>query len=371
MIMDLISQAAVSHLETVLTGYLPPVSSGSVNRDVLIVPKRIKPLGLGAYVGMHDDPSAEIYGRSVEATAEFRISRKGNDLSAINSEISSLTTALLATDRSTLRNDGIYILKLDELSSPTAVGNGNARTATFTIHYEYQDIPSQAGGVIDEIVLKDLLNPSDGPAGFLVNMDARLLDGLVDPLADFLSVTDTNINVSSPAANWVYNSPEKRIEQRNATRGGSLSLNNSRKAGAQLILQPGGNPLAIKNGAIRIKLSSTDPDGIGCVFRWQDVENFYYFLMSDRNDYQIFGKKVGGSFSFLAEGGQSNLDTIQLDDPHELRVIALGDRFQAYLNDQLVCEGVDGALADAGQMGFLSHGNSAAFFYGMDVIEFP
>jgi len=371
MIMDSISLAAVSHLETVLTGYLPAVSSGSVNRDVFIVPKRIKPLGLGAYVGMHDDPSAEIYGRSVEATAEFRISRNGNDLSAINTEISSLTTALLATDRSTLRNDGIFILKLDDLSSPTAVGNENARTATFTIHYEYQDIPTEAGGIIDEIVLKDLLNPSEGSAKFLVNMDARLLDGLVDPLADFLSVTDTNINASSPAADWAYNSPERRIEQRNATRGGGLNMNNSRKAGAQLILQPGGNPLTIRNGAVRIELSSPDPDGIGCVFRWQDVENFYYFLMSERNDYQIFGKKVGGSFSFLDEGGQSTLDTLQLSNPQNLQVVALENRFQAYLNDQLICEGVDGALANAGQVGFLTHGNSAGHFYGVDVVEFP
>ncbi|WP_020408684.1 hypothetical protein [Hahella ganghwensis] len=366
--MDLIAQAAINHLQTVLAGYLPAVSAASITRDLLVIPKRIKPLGIGGYVGMHDDPEAEIYGRFLEAEAEIRVSENSSNLSTINNEISGLTTAILSTDRETLRSDGIYKLDLDYLSPPDS-DNKNARVATFNIQCEYQQIPVDPGGMIDDIVIRNLLNPANGRASFIANIDATQLSDLADPLIDFHPLTDTDINASSPNANWNVNGAEERIEQLNNVRGGGLTLAQPRKAGAQLLIRPAGLETPVQHLALSIRLSTDSQEGIGCVMRWQDSENYYYFLISQANNYQVFGKKIAGVWSFLESGGQSAHDNIDLSERQHLQVVVLENQFKAYLNEQLICEGEDNSIDNAGEAGLLTHGNNAAYFHEIDLVK--
>ncbi len=366
--MDAVAQAAINHLETVLEGYLPAVTAASITRNLMVIPKRIKPLGIGGYVGKHDDPEAEIYGRFLEAQAEIRVLENSSDLDRINDELNGLMTALLATDRETLRGDGIFKLDLQSLTPPDS-DNSNARVATFDIQCEHQLIPSEAGGRIDFITLKDLLNPADGKAEFIANIDAGLLGGLPDPLADFLPLTDTNVNGSSPPANWSYNAAEGRIEQINQARGGGLSATQPRKAGAQLLLRPEGTPAPQQHLVFSFDFDADNRHGIGCVLRRQDSENFYYFLVSEANDYQIFGKKIAGSWSFLDSGGRSSHTDIEFSARQRLQVIVLENRFLAYLDERLICEGEDASLGDAGEVGLLTHRNDAAYFYAVDLVK--
>ena len=365
--MDVISQAALSHLQSVIAGYLPAISSGSIDRNLLITPTHIKPLGIGGYIGINPDPEAEIYGRFMIVQAEVRISDNDQNLGKINDEVSGVVSNLLATDRVTLREDGIFKLDLDTLSPPDP--DRNDRVALFRIHCEYLQIPIETEGKIDEVVIKQILNPANGRTRFLTNIHTASLAGLPDPLIDFLPLTDTDINNTSPNADWVFSGAENRIEQRNAVRGGGLTLAQARKAGAQLLIRPGGNPVPVQHAALSIRLNSASEDGIGCVLRWQDSENYYYFLISQANNYQVFGKKVAGVWSFLESDGQSNLDTIDLSQPQNLLVVVLQNTFRAYLNETLICAGEDTSLTEAGETGLLTHGNNAAFFYEIDLVQ--
>lgn len=334
----------------------------------MIIPRRIKPLGIGGYVGMHDQPEAEIYGRRVEAQAEIRVVESGSDLSSINTEISGLMTALLSTDRETLRNDGIIKLNLQSLTPPD-IDNGNSRVATFDISCEHQLLPSESGDTIDDVVIRDLLDPANGRAEFISNLDAGQMASLPDPLVDFLPLTDSDVNASSPLAAWSVNAAEGRIEQLNNVRGGGRTSAQPRKAGAQLLVRPGGVPIPLQHLVLGFEFSADSPHGIGCVLRWQDSENYYYFLISEANNYQIFGKKVAGSWSFLDVGGQSVHDSIDFSQRRRLQVVALENRFLAYLDDSLICEGQDDSLAQAGEAGLLAHSNNAAFFYTIDLVK--
>lgn len=366
--MDLIAQAALAHIETVLSGYLPAVSASSLNRDLLVLPRRIKPLGIGNYVGPEEASGADLQGRLVEAEAEIRVSANNQNLGNINSEIQGVTSSLLTTDRETLRSDGIFTLELSSLSPPDTA-NRNTRVALFRVRYEYFQPPAESSGLIDHIVLRDLLNPADGEARFVANLHGPSLAQLAAPLQDFVALTDPDINASSPAANWQFNATEQRIEQLHNVRGGGLTNAAPRKAGAQLLIRPGGVATPVRNSVLVLQLESASPDGIGCVLRWQDSENFYYFLISQRHDYQVFGKKVAGNWSFLEEDGVGDVTGIDLSTPQTLKVVALASEFSAYLNDSLVCRGRDRSIGTAGDAGLLTHGNNGGRCYAVDLVE--
>lgn len=317
---------------------------------------------------MHDQPEAETYGRRVEAQAEIRVVESANDLTSINTEISGLMTALLSTDRETLRTDGIFKLNLQSLTQPDT-DNGNSRVATFDISCEHQLLPAEAGDTIDNIVIRDLLDPANGRAEFISNLDAGQMGGLPDPLVDFLALTDSDVNATSPLADWSVNAVEGRIEQLNNVRGGGRTSAQPRKAGAQLLLRPEGTPVPLQHLVLGFEFSADLPHGIGCVLRWQDSENYYYFLISETHNYQIFGKKIAGSWSFLDVGGQSTHDDIDFSQRQRLQVVVLENRFLAYLDEGLICEGQDDSLAQAGEAGLLAHSNDAAYFYTIDLVK--
>lgn len=365
--MDAIAQTALSNLQTVLNGYLPSVSSVSIERSLLVIPHKIKPLGIGGYVGLHDDPVDDIFGRFVEADAEILVGATNNSLDTINAEVSAISSSLMTVSREDLRGDGIYFLDLKSLSEPGS-DNQNLRRLLFSIRYEYQQIPTEAGGVIDTLDIRSFLNSGDSKASFLANINTAILASEPDPLADFSAFTDTRINGSSPSANWQYNIAEHYIEQTNTTRGGGLTLNSPRKAGAQLLYRPSGDAIPIENGILSSSVSTTDQDGIGFVFRWQDIENFYFFLISQRHNYQLFGKKIAGNFSFLTTGGIGDTIGIDLSSPQIITVHFNHHFFRAVLNENTLAEGEDNDLS-SGEVGWLTHANNAAHFHTLDIVS--
>ena len=367
--MDAISQSALVNLQTILDGYLPSATSPNVERDLLVIPKNIKPVGIGGYIGLHANPMDEIFGRHVSADAEISIGATNNNASLIADEINSISATLATLGRETLRGDGIYFLNLTSLSEP-GNANENTRRLHLSVEYEYQQIPTEAGGTIATIDLRDYLNPTDGRADFIASLDTSTLGQLADPLVDFMPLTDPNVNVSSPSENWQYNAGQARIEQTAAVRGGGLTLNNPRKAGAQLLYVPQGRALSLANGIICSSMSTNQDDGIGFVFRWQDIDNFYYFLLSQNNNYQIFGKKIAGTFEFLTSSGISEIPDLSLSTPQRICLYCEGSTFTATLNDRVIVSGSDTDLA-SGEVGWLTHGNNAAFFHTLDIVRLP
>lgn len=365
--MDAISQSALASLETVLSGYLPATTAANIERDLIIIPQEVKPTGIGGYIGLNNSPVDEIYGRYIRADAEINIGATNNNSALITTEINSLTSTLATLGRETLRTDGVYFLKITSLS-PAGQDNGNSRTLTVSVHYEYQEIPVDAGETINRIDYREYLNPTDNSASVIASLDFSTLTPLPDPLVDFLPLADTDVIASSPSENWAYNSVEQRIEQTNAVRGGGASLASARKAGAQLLYVPQGRALSLGNGIMTSTMSTNQNDGIGFVFRWQDIDNFYFFLISTSQNYQIFGKKVAGTWSFLEQGGIGEQLDLNLASPTAISIEFYDNHLTAKIDDTIISSGTDSDLI-SGEVGLLTHINSAAFFHTLDIVR--
>jgi hypothetical protein len=76
-------------------------------------------------------------------------------------------------------------------------------------------------------------------------------------------------------------------------------------------------------------------NGYGVVFRLQDPDNYYQFLVSGDGYYALF-RKVEGSQTTLHEWKESSAIEQGFDAHNRLRVIASGDKFRFYINDQPV-----------------------------------
>jgi len=370
---DEIAQEALLTLRNVISSYLPPVVPATVTRDLFVIPKSIKPLGIGGYVGAHLPPTSEIpdgdlLGCTVVAQAEITFAASAANIGNINTAIDQSTTALLTNDRATLRGDGIYRLQLQSLSPLT--GDASVfRSAIFDIRFEFVQPPAQSQGIIETLHFNTLLSSADGAAQFIANVNFADLAADVNPLQQFVAVTDPAIDNGSASANWVFNAGAGRIEQLNNVHGGVLTAAQARKAGAQLLIQPRQKPLAIKNGVFTTDFESTSPDGIGLVFRWTDNNNFYFFLTSSRHNYQLFGKKIAGNFAFMNQGGLREDLGFELNARQQLRVVANGDQFEAWFGETRTLTAQDAGITAKGQVGLLAHGNNAAFFHGVDIVK--
>lgn len=354
--MDTLNQEATQSLRGLLTGLLPDVSPAST---VALESVSISPIGLGGFLGMHDGPRAEVFGRRVNASA--RITVNGTNASEVNDRIDDVTDTMLSIGRDTPATEGIYRLSLQKLGDANSTGTG--REAFFDVLYEYFRLPTAAGGVIESIPLGLDLDDGGGRAEFLLGETFSS-----ESLLLFDAIDDPQSTTGAPG-DWQFSATDSRIEQLSAIRGGSFQPV-PRKAGTYLVLQETSDHPAVADVFMRCNLESGDRDGIGCVFRWQDVENFYFFVMSLRRNYRMLGRKVAGVFRALEEPGLNDTAGFERNRLYTLKLTALGSRFRVYLDDNLAVEGSDAAIATPGRVGFLCHGNQAAFFYDLTLARF-
>jgi hypothetical protein len=190
-----------------------------------------------------------------------------------------------------------------------------------------------------------------------------------DTLANFDVVDDPQATVSTPSQ-WVFNGAAQRIDQTSGIHGGAFEpgATGPEKPGTYLVRKTTTELPAIQNHIVAVDVSSEDNGGIGVVFRWQDVDNFYYFLMDGQRNYRRMGKKVGGVFQ--------ELDTAALDDTHgyetgithSLRIRFSGSEMRAYLNDEQILLGQDASLPNAGRAGLFCWGSAGAHFDNFRIV---
>lgn len=354
--MDILNQEAVQSLRGLLTGLLPEVLPAST---VALESVSVSPTGLGGFLGMHDDPRAEVFGRRVSASA--RITVNGTDASEVNARIDDVTDTMLSTGRDTPATAGIHRLSLQKLGDTN--NTGTSREAFFDVLYEYLKLPTATGGVIESIPLGLDLDDGGGHAEFLLGQTFS-----PESLLLFDAIDDPQSTTGAPG-DWRFSATDSRIEQLSGIRGGSFQPV-PRKAGTYLVLQDTSDHPAVADLFMRCNLESGNRDGIGCVFRWQDVDNFYFFVMSQRRNYRMLGRKVGGVFSAMDEPGLNDTAGFDRDRQYTLKLTALGSHFRVFLDDNLAVEGSDAAIAIPGRVGFLCHGNDAAFFYDLTLARF-
>jgi hypothetical protein len=190
-----------------------------------------------------------------------------------------------------------------------------------------------------------------------------------DTLANFDVVDDPQATVSAPSQ-WVFNATAQRIDQMSSIHGGAFApeATGPEKPGTYLVRKTTTELPALQNHIVAVDVSSEDNGGIGVVFRWQDVDNFYYFLMDGQRNYRRMGKKVGGIFQ--------ELDTKALDDTHgyetgtvhSLRIRLSGSEMRAYLNDEQILLGQDASLPNAGRAGLFCWGSTGAHFDNFRIV---
>lgn len=356
--MDALTSEALQGLSTAMDTLLP----ADVRSSLVILPVRSVPTGLGGFVGLNDAPAGEIFGRRLEA--RMLLSVRAADATQLGGAISSATGAILGIDRATRLAQGILRLTFDTIGpeAPVAGTDDVRRELSFTVLYEYLKKPAESEGIIEEIPI----NLAVGPPERTVRVLARVLF-TDDPLALFEVVDDPSATQDAPSQ-WQYDAAGERVEQRSAIRGGPDDTS-ATKPGTYLVLRAEPLRPAVQDLTLKATVRSESGGGIGLVFRWQDVNNFSFFLLDQQQNFRMIGKKVAGTFQDLAVAARDTTRSYQPGAFQVLRVTAKDAILRAYLDDALILEGEDASLTNPGRVGFMCRNNDQAAFYNIDLVQ--
>jgi hypothetical protein len=191
-----------------------------------------------------------------------------------------------------------------------------------------------------------------------------------DTLADFDVIDDPQATVSAPSE-WIFNAEARRIDQLSDIHGGAFEAGATGpdKSGTYLVRKTTAALPAVQNCIVAVDVSSEDNDGIGVVFRWQDADNFYYFLMDQERNYRRMGKKVAGVFQELDTAALDATRGYDAGTSYSLKVRISGTQLNAYLNDELVLSGQDASLPNAGRAGLFCWGSAGAHFDNFRIVD--
>lgn len=352
--------SAMTALNSTFQQYIADIAGSNQSTELNLIPQQTLSPGIGSYVGSHKDPVGEITAIRINTTATIKIVASNADLADLVSEV---ITAVLGVERAELQRAGIFQLKMRELEEPQAEsGNRSSRVVNFSLLYEYLNVPTESEFQIDDIVLDIDLNLANGDAEVIINT------GFDADWQDIFEVVDDPDAVQNPPSDWQFDATEVALHQGSAIQGGSFNLT-ARKSGTYLLPRTGSTIVPVKNFLVDVDFSSMDHDGVGFVFRYQDIDNFYFCVLSARNNYAMLGKKVAGTFSFLDEGGQASVTPYQLSTAHRLKLVAVSNQFHVYVDDDLLVSGSDKSIGVVGRVGLMCHGNEDVYFYRLQLLK--
>jgi hypothetical protein len=131
---------------------------------------------------------------------------------------------------------------------------------------------------------------------------------------------------------------------------------------------------------MEVDVVANDNDGMGIVWRWEDILNHYrYITMIDpgnspngkRGPYRMMERRLGDDeghklpyYETLAEDDQSYTQGA----PQNWRLEAVGDTFKFYVDGKLVLEAND-ATYESGKIGFHVYAQSGVFFDNLKITD--
>ncbi|MGW1545183.1 Tc toxin subunit A-related protein [Streptomyces sp. NPDC002309] len=192
------------------------------------------------------------------------------------------------------------------------------------------------------------------------------LDLSTSPLANFEVVDDPKAIIGGPS-NWSFDQAAAAIRQTSLIHGSAGTDQGPIKPGTYLIHKSSSGWPLLSDVVLRCQMESAVGGGIGVVFRYQDRDNFYFFLMDAGNHYRRIGKKIAGKFTDL------DIAAVELDDGYieditwELAVSAVGDAFVACLDGEQVLAGRDSSLTRPGRVGLYTWNDDSASFLGLSL----
>jgi len=355
---------AVTALNTTLHGLLPGAADPTLAPELFVNPLSSQLAGVGGVVGIRTiAPAGEVMALRVTAEVVVRVKAPTvGELAAVESNVS---TALLGADRVTLRSSGVFRIRRlsDQVGQPVSESDDVAeRDVRFEVLYEFSKLPDVGEGVISSIPV-DLVQRSTDSASRPPS-DLLLVDCEQDPLGLFDVVNDDSL---SEPGQWAYAAADREIRQTSGAGGGSSNFNPS-KRGTYLLVRPAATPPAPRNFVLYTSMRSDSSGAIGLIFRFQDIENFYYVLLHDNGNpgapfrYRIMGRKLGGTFSFLESGGADNTLGYTPNTWFSLRLAVQDQQFDLAIDGVDVLSGRDDGIASPGRVGFMSRSAEEARF---------
>ena len=140
---DVLTQDALAALESAISGLLAPTVPAGMTRTLRVEPSRVRPLGLGGFVGNHVAPDAQRFGRRIRARTAIAVSG-GNETAARN-YVATLGIDLLSLSRAELFTRGVQRLDRLPVEDPRALA--------FDLDFEFISTPTTGEGVITDLVL--------------------------------------------------------------------------------------------------------------------------------------------------------------------------------------------------------------------------
>lgn len=349
---------AVQALNSAVTGLLPPPIGPQFAPEVLINPVKSHPAGIGGYIGLNREPVGEVHARRLKAQVVIRV--KADSLAALGNTESAITNALVGANRTQLRSQGIFRISRDTdfgqmLLAADGLDVAAGKDIRFNVDFEYQRLPNQAGGLIRSVPLDLIMNTTGGRPRSLYEDDFR-----EDPLSRF-DLFDDNPTNGGPGT-WSHDAATARIVQTSGISGGSNAFNAS-KRGTVMVLQPSEVSTLPGNWLLYAELGA-DSGGIGLVFNFRDIDNYYFFIMSQPTPYRLIGKKQAGLFSFLDQGGQDN-GTAYTQGEHNIRLVQQNGELELAIDQVQLLSASESTPPAAGSVGFLSRNSDTSRFHSL------
>jgi hypothetical protein len=357
---DLLASAALTALDGAIGAIsLPPAPAG-LSRQLRVLPDAIRARGLGGYIGEHPAPRGPVRSRVVRAVLEVRVS--GGQDAAAATHLGSVVRTLLTQREADLRGQGI-----ERLALRPQPDDADPRQARFDLSFEYRHLPTASEGVIETLDLGLDTNVTPYRARYRTDLATRVLAGAPQPLAQFAPANDTDLDPGSPPGAWSYSAPAQAIAQTAATRGGGLTADDPRKAGAQLLWRIGGAPLALARFIAVVEFESASAQGVGLVFGRTGANDRWHFLMSQASGYHLFGRKTGvGAWHTVGAPASAGFAT---GVRHTLAITVFDHTLRAALDGVQTLEVHSDDPVPAGEIGFFTHGNNGARFHRMRLLE--
>jgi hypothetical protein len=360
---DIITNEAISGLTAAMTTLLPLAPDPDLQATLAVLPQRVTPTGIGGYIGSHPEPIGDVYGRRLQARVDVTV--RAGDLDGLVPAVADVSRALIGAGVMELRGQGILRIALDATGEAAVTGQGANQVArrelAFSVLYEHVRLPEAGEGIIETVPL--LIDAGSTELGGTTLLSSRFMQGSVD----WFEVFDDPQATQGGDSNWTYNEAERRIEQTSNIRGGSAEITPN-KPGTYLVLRDRPGLVTPRDFVLSTELSSDDIDPIGVVFRFQDVDNFYFALLDDRRDFRMIARKVAGAFEALDPPAVDETRGFVPGEIRSLRLSAQGAVFRLHLDGELALEAIDDTLPGPGRVGFMCRANTAAYFHRIDLV---
>ena len=354
---------AVAALNATLQGLLPGGGPPAQAPELFVNPLKSHSVGVGGVVGIRTEaPAGEMM--ALRVTAEVVVRVKAQNAAQLAAQESAVSTALLGANPVNLRTSGVFrIRRVVETTerSVIALQNLSGRDIRFEVLYEFVKQPTAAEGVIASVPLDIIHRTSSTPGQ---PKDLLLVDFEQNPLALFDVVNDSGLN---EPGQWQYAAADREVRQTSTAGGGSNNFNAS-KRGTQLLVRFAATPPPPRNYVLYTSMRSDSSGSIGLVFRFQDIDNFYYVLLHDNGNpvspfsYRLVARKQGGTFSFLESGGTAEGVGYTPNQWFSLRLAVQDEQFDLAIDGVEVLSGRDAGIMSPGRVGFMSRSCAGARF---------